>query len=172
MQRDRPALEAPALHTLRLIARQPWRHCVTSLRSAHWLASSLKLAARCPVSGCWPSCWIPAWPMTFRCHTDCIRKIDEPQHFIYYRYFHSIIQKPCASLKHPPNRKPAYHRSTISFQLLLLDHIMSCVVFVIQIWSAIQHLYRSALPHSSAQLSRFLIYPSTSGGKVSTGFAI
>jgi len=21
------------------------------------LASSLKLAARCPVSGCWPSCW-------------------------------------------------------------------------------------------------------------------
>jgi len=23
---------------------------------AHWLASSLKLAARCPVSGCWPSC--------------------------------------------------------------------------------------------------------------------
>jgi len=22
-------------------ARQPWRHCVTSLRSAHWLASSL-----------------------------------------------------------------------------------------------------------------------------------
>jgi len=54
-QRDRPALEAPALHTLRLIARQSWRHCVTSLRSAHWLASSLKLA-RCPVSGCWPSC--------------------------------------------------------------------------------------------------------------------
>ena len=50
-------LEAPALHTLRLIARQPWRHCVTSLRSAHWLASSLKFAARCPVSGCWPSCW-------------------------------------------------------------------------------------------------------------------
>ena len=39
-------LEASALHTLRLIARQPWRHCVTSLRSAHWLASSLKLAAR------------------------------------------------------------------------------------------------------------------------------
>ena len=37
-------------------ARQPWPHCVTSLRSAHWLASSLKLAARCPVSGCWPSC--------------------------------------------------------------------------------------------------------------------
>ena len=60
-QRDRPALEAPVLHTLHLIARrQPWRHCVTSLRSAHWLASSLKLAARCPVSGCWPSlfyCW-------------------------------------------------------------------------------------------------------------------
>ena len=49
-------LEAPALHTLRLIARRLWRHCVTSLRSAHWLASSLKLAARCPVSGCWPSC--------------------------------------------------------------------------------------------------------------------
>jgi len=49
-------LEAPALHTLRLIARQPWRHCVTSLRWAHWLASSLKLAARWPVSGCWPSC--------------------------------------------------------------------------------------------------------------------
>jgi len=37
-------------------ARQPWRHCVTSLRSAHWLASSLKLAAHFPVSGCWPSC--------------------------------------------------------------------------------------------------------------------
>jgi len=35
MQRDRPALEAPALHTLRLIARQPWRHCLSSLRSAH-----------------------------------------------------------------------------------------------------------------------------------------
>ena len=49
-------MEAPALHTLRLIARQPWRHCVTSLRSAHWLASSVKLAARCPVSGCSPSC--------------------------------------------------------------------------------------------------------------------
>jgi len=30
---------------------------LTSLRSAHWLASSLKLAARCPVSGCWPSCY-------------------------------------------------------------------------------------------------------------------
>jgi len=27
------------LHTLRLIARQPWRHCVTSLRSADWLAT-------------------------------------------------------------------------------------------------------------------------------------
>ena len=26
------------------------------LHSAHWLASSLKLVARCPVSGCWPSC--------------------------------------------------------------------------------------------------------------------
>jgi len=45
------------LHTLGLIARQPWRHCVTSLRSAHWLASHLKLAAHCPVSGCWPSCY-------------------------------------------------------------------------------------------------------------------
>jgi len=56
MQRDWPALEAPALHTLRLIAQQSWRHCVTSLRSAHWLASSLKLAAHCPVIGCWPSC--------------------------------------------------------------------------------------------------------------------
>jgi len=54
--KDRPPLEAPALHTLCLIARQLWRHCVTSLRSAHWLASSLKLAAPCPVSGCWPSC--------------------------------------------------------------------------------------------------------------------
>jgi len=43
--------------TLGVIAWQPWRHCVTSLRSAHWLASSLKLAARCPVSGCWPSCF-------------------------------------------------------------------------------------------------------------------
>jgi len=51
-------LEAPALHTLRLIARQPWRHCVTSLRSAHWLASSLKLATLCPLSGCWPSCQV------------------------------------------------------------------------------------------------------------------
>jgi len=40
-QRDRPALEAPALHTLGLISRQPWRYCVTSQRSAHWLASSL-----------------------------------------------------------------------------------------------------------------------------------
>ena len=55
-QRDRPALQAPALHTLGLIARQPWRHCVASLRSAHWLASSLKLGARGLVSGCWPSC--------------------------------------------------------------------------------------------------------------------
>ena len=27
------------------------------LHSAHWLAS-LKLAARCPVIGCWPSCYI------------------------------------------------------------------------------------------------------------------
>jgi len=26
------------------------------LHSAHWSASSLKLPARCPVSGCWPSC--------------------------------------------------------------------------------------------------------------------
>ena len=56
-QRDRPTLEAPALHTLRLIVRQAWCHCVTSL-SAHWLASSLKFAARCPVSGCWRSCQI------------------------------------------------------------------------------------------------------------------
>jgi len=30
-------------------------HC-SLLRSAHWLVSSLKLAARCPVSGCWPCC--------------------------------------------------------------------------------------------------------------------
>jgi len=45
-------------HTLGLIAQQPWRHCVTGLRSAHWLASSLKLAACCPVSRCWPSCKI------------------------------------------------------------------------------------------------------------------
>ena len=34
---------------------------MTSLRhyppSAHQLASSLKLSARCPVSGCWPSCF-------------------------------------------------------------------------------------------------------------------
>jgi len=52
------ALKAPVLHTLRLIAWQPWRHCVTSLHSAHWLASSLKSAARCPVSRCWPSCSI------------------------------------------------------------------------------------------------------------------
>ena len=59
--KDRPPLEAPALHTLRLIARQRWRHCITSLRSAHWLASSLKLAARCPVSGCWPSCLQYMW---------------------------------------------------------------------------------------------------------------
>jgi len=28
------------------------------LHSAHWLASSLKLAVRCPVSGCWPSCLV------------------------------------------------------------------------------------------------------------------
>jgi len=49
-------LEVTALHTLRLIVWQPWCHCVTSLRSAHWLASSLKLVARCPVSGCCPSC--------------------------------------------------------------------------------------------------------------------
>jgi len=55
-QRDRPALEAPALHTLRLIARQSWCHYVTRLRSDHCLASSLKLATRCPVRGCWPSC--------------------------------------------------------------------------------------------------------------------
>jgi len=59
-----------------MIARQPWRHCVTSLRSAHWLTNSLKLAARCPVSGCWPSCifrhtvrqW---WPLTSTAHTGC-----------------------------------------------------------------------------------------------------
>jgi len=72
-------LEAPALHTLRLIAR----HCVTSLRSAHWLASSLKLAARCHVSGCWPSCSVHLfWNGTTtshraststRWHLQCIR---------------------------------------------------------------------------------------------------
>ena len=28
------------------------------LRSAHWLANSLKLAARCLVCGCWPSCFV------------------------------------------------------------------------------------------------------------------
>jgi len=33
----KPALEAPALHTLRLIARHPWRYCITSRRSADWL---------------------------------------------------------------------------------------------------------------------------------------
>jgi len=59
-------LEAPAFHTLRLIARQPWRHCVTSLRSAHWLASSLKLAARCPVSRCWPSCFTTSYVVITR----------------------------------------------------------------------------------------------------------
>jgi len=36
-------LEACALHTLRLIARQPPTG-VTSLRSAHWLASDLHSA--------------------------------------------------------------------------------------------------------------------------------
>ena len=64
MQRDRPALEAPPLHTLHLIARLPRRHCVTSLRSARWLAGSLKLAARCPVSGCCRSCYI--WPNSLK----------------------------------------------------------------------------------------------------------
>ena len=57
-------------HMFRLIARQPWRHCVTSLRSAHWLASSLKLAARCFVSRCWPSCfiyWAPLLPTFAPC---------------------------------------------------------------------------------------------------------
>jgi len=52
-------------------AWQPWRHCVTGLRSAHWLASSLKLAARCPVSGCWPFCYIysscPVWLAWMSC---------------------------------------------------------------------------------------------------------
>ena len=43
-------------------AWQLWRHCVTNLRSAHWLASSLKLAAHCPVSGCWPSCTVSVSP--------------------------------------------------------------------------------------------------------------
>jgi len=37
---------------------QQWRHGTTSLHLAHWLASSLKLAARCPVSWCWPSCYV------------------------------------------------------------------------------------------------------------------
>ena len=31
---------------------------VTSLHLAHSMASSLKLAVRCLVSGCWPSCYI------------------------------------------------------------------------------------------------------------------
>ena len=44
---------------------EPWRHCVTSLRSAHWLVSSLKLAVRCPVSGCWLSCSISCGPLDF-----------------------------------------------------------------------------------------------------------
>jgi len=56
-------LEAPALHTLRLIVRQTWRHCVTSLHSAHRFASSLKLAARCPVRRCWPSCFTGRMPL-------------------------------------------------------------------------------------------------------------
>jgi len=34
------------------------------LHSSHWLASSLKLASRCPVSGCWPSCF----HMLAHCH--------------------------------------------------------------------------------------------------------
>jgi len=50
---DRPALEAPPLHTLRLIARQPWRHYVTSQRSAH-------LLARLPVAWNWRSAVLSA----------------------------------------------------------------------------------------------------------------
>jgi len=58
---EAPEKSAAALHTLGLIVWQPWHHCVTSLRLAHWLASSLKLVARCPVSRCWPSCYIYEW---------------------------------------------------------------------------------------------------------------
>jgi len=71
--KGRPSLEAPALHTLHLIARQPSRHCVTSLHSAHWLASSLKLAARCPVSGCWSSCLFLVSSLLFFCFIPCGR---------------------------------------------------------------------------------------------------
>jgi len=39
-------------HTSRLLLENRGR-----LHSAHWLASSLKLAVRCLVSGCWPSCF-------------------------------------------------------------------------------------------------------------------
>jgi len=47
-----------ALNALRLRKFEPvngksWSPAFGSL----WLASSLKLAARCPVSGCWPSCF-------------------------------------------------------------------------------------------------------------------
>jgi len=51
--------EAPALQTLRLIARQPWRHCVTSLRSAHWLASSqyhIRTRRNCRICRCRRRC--------------------------------------------------------------------------------------------------------------------
>ena len=51
-----------ALHTLRLIARQPWRHCVTSLRSKHWMASSRRAVLSAdagllvPIGICYVSC--------------------------------------------------------------------------------------------------------------------
>jgi len=35
------------LNILRLIARLPWRHCVTCLRSAHWLVTEIGGALSC-----------------------------------------------------------------------------------------------------------------------------
>ena len=45
-----------AVNAVRLPKFEPVNGNRGRLHSAHWLASSLKLAARCPVSGCWPSC--------------------------------------------------------------------------------------------------------------------
>jgi len=53
------------------------------LHSAHWLVSSLKLAARCPVSGCWPSCTLRCYHLSFAFSASTLLVDSQEEHLAH-----------------------------------------------------------------------------------------
>jgi len=74
------------------------RQSCSALLPFKWLASILKLAARCPVSGCWPSCkvYLTACELVIGCDRTKIRAIGfneiEVHNTIAYFFRHKNVQ--------------------------------------------------------------------------------